>query len=82
MTKKASITIVLVPEAESEANETIKSQIMNDTFVGGIPFCAQIAVVEVGEPHDGLTEMLQKEGYSKNVAENVTFLYMKETESL
>ncbi len=81
MTKKASITIVLVPEAETEENEIIKTQIMNDTFVNGIPFCAQIAFVEVGEPHDGLKEMLQKEGYSKNVAENVSFLYMCETDS-
>ena len=73
-TEKAEITIVLVPEAESEPDEEIKSQILNETFLSGIPFCAQIALVEVGEIPD-VEELLEKEGYSEFVAKNVSYLY-------
>jgi|WetSurMetagenome_2_1015567.scaffolds.fasta_scaffold46116_3 hypothetical protein len=75
MPKKASITIILVPEAEAEEDEDIKNQIMKETFLGGIPFCAHIAVVEVGESTDQVGELLQREGYSEFVAKNVQYLY-------
>jgi hypothetical protein len=74
MPKKASITIALVPEAEAEPDEEIKSQIMNGTFLNGIPFCAQITLVEVGDASP-VEKLLQREGYSEYVAKNVQYLY-------
>lgn len=44
MTKKAIITISLVPEAEEEKNEIIKDQIKKESW---IPFCAEIEKVEI-----------------------------------
>jgi hypothetical protein len=46
MTKKAIITISLVPESEMEKNETIKEQIKEEGF---IPWCKEIEKVTVRE---------------------------------
>jgi hypothetical protein len=73
--KKAAIMIDLVPEAEQEENEVIKTQIMKETFVGGIPFCAQIAFVEIREHSNGFEELLEKEGFSKDIAEKIFCMY-------
>ena len=75
MTKKAAIIVELVPEAETEANEQIKLEILKETLVTCIPFCAEIAHVEIEETKTGLQTSLQKEGISENVAKNVSHLY-------
>ena len=64
-----------MPEAETEENEFIKTQIMTMTSVSHIPFCAQIAFVEIEESPKTMEDQLEKEGFSKNVAKNVSYFY-------
>lgn len=67
MTKKAVITISLVPEAKEEKNEIIKKQIIEES---SIPFCAEVEKVLIEEVKNSHKE-LRGHGFSKKVARNI-----------
>ena len=71
MSKKAIITIQLVPEAKEEKNEVIRDQIMKES---SIPFCAEIEKVTIEEVENPYKELRGHE-FSKKVARNIVWFY-------
>jgi len=72
MTKKAIITISLVPEAQKVENKTIQKEIIEESQ---IPWCKEIEKVEIEESEDCMVKGLKKHGLSNTVATNVVKFY-------
>jgi hypothetical protein len=73
MTKKAIITVSLVPEAEKESNKAIRKEILKDSQ---ILWCNEIEKIEIEKSEDCIIRGLQKHGLPKNVAKTVARLYL------
>lgn len=72
MTKKAIITISLVPEAQKVEDKTIRKEIIEESQ---IPWCKKIEKVEIEESEDCMVKGLKKHGLSNTVATNVVKFY-------
>ena len=71
MTKKATITISLVPEAEITDDKEIERQIKEES---SIPFCAEVKKVIIEKVENPYKE-LRGHGFSKRVARNIVRFY-------
>jgi hypothetical protein len=71
MTKKAHITVNLLPEASGASISQIEEEIKKDAK---IPWCSEIEVVSVEDAEESYVE-LKKQGVSSNVARSVVDLY-------